>query len=181
MAEGETIWVRIKPYNEKKGHRIRRYSVMGVRFEEEMGWYKVPKTVAVQDGRLFNFETYLKQVRVDPDNEDSPLAFDVMTENEARKLDASEKRAAELRARAVDARAIKPVDMTPVKFDDGPAPPDAVEAEAEESKEERFARLQAESEAEAEAEDDDAPPVAVAPAAKRPRGRPRKSETPHAV
>lgn len=163
MAD-DTIWVRIKPHNEKKGQKLRRYSVMGVRFDESLGWYKVPKTIAVQDGRIFNFETYLKKVRVDNDDPDSPLGFDVMTEKEARKLDASEKKAAELRARAVDARPIRPVDMSPVKFDEAP------------NEEEPVAPVEkGEPEEDEDEEDDLVPAVELAAPAKRPRGRPRKN------
>ncbi len=125
MAE-ESLWVRIKPRNEKKGLKIRRYLAFGMRFDEPLGWYKVPREIELSDGRKVNVAEYLSNVRNDNEDPDSPLAFDVMTEKEARSLDAKERKAAELRATAVDARPVRPVDMTAADLS---APPPEVEEE----------------------------------------------------
>jgi hypothetical protein len=106
------LWVRLKPRNEKRGIKLRRYSAFGMRFDEKMGWYIVPATIDLSDGRRINVADYLSNVRNDNDDLDSPLAFDVMSEKEARSLDEKERKAAQLRATAVEARPIQPVDMT---------------------------------------------------------------------
>ena len=73
----ETMLVRLKPYNKKKGHILRRYTYRGIRFQGTRGWYRVTKEVA----------DYLAQVFQLPGDEDSAQAFDVCTESEAKKLD----------------------------------------------------------------------------------------------
>lgn len=108
----DKLWVRLKPRNEKKGIKLRRYMAFGMRFDEENGWYIVPARIELSDGRKVDVARYLRSIRNDNEDADSPLAFDVMTEQEARDLDARERKAAELRATAVDARPLKPVDMT---------------------------------------------------------------------
>lgn len=80
----ETMHVRLKVHNPKKGHVLRRYTVGGIRFQAGRGWYKVDAEMAA----------YLEAVHQLPEDEDSPLAFDVCTEAEARAIDAQEARAA---------------------------------------------------------------------------------------
>jgi hypothetical protein len=94
--------VRLKPHDPKKGHVIRRYTAFGVRFEEARGWYKVSDEVAA----------YLGSVHQRPGDDDSPLAFDVCTEEEAQRLEASEKKKAEERARAAEPNVAQPHDVT---------------------------------------------------------------------
>jgi len=94
--------IRIKPYDPKKGNVIRRYTAFGVRFEEARGWYKVSDEVAA----------YLGTVHQRPGDDDSPLAFDVCTEEEAQRLETSEKKKAEERARAAEPNVAQPHDVT---------------------------------------------------------------------
>lgn len=94
--------IRIKPYDPKKGNVIRRYTAFGVRFEEPRGWYKVSDEVAA----------YLGTVHQRAGDHDSPLAFDVCTEEEAQRLEASEKKKAEERARAAEPNVAQPYDVT---------------------------------------------------------------------
>lgn len=94
--------IRIKPYDPKKGNVIRRYTAFGVRFEEARGWYKVSDEVAA----------YLGTVHQRAGDDDSPLAFDVCTEEEAQRLEASEKKKAEERARAAEPNVAQPHDVT---------------------------------------------------------------------
>jgi hypothetical protein len=94
--------VRLKPHDPKKGHVIRRYTAFGVRFEEARGWYKVSDEVAA----------YLGSVHQRPGDDDSPLAFDVCTEEEAQRLEAAEKKKAEERARAAEPNVAQPHDVT---------------------------------------------------------------------
>ena len=88
----ETLLVRLKPYDPRRGHRLRRFTYRGIKFQEERGWYRVDKTVA----------DYLRQVRQVASDEHAPLAFDVCTADEARALDAREKDAATPRKTADD-------------------------------------------------------------------------------
>lgn len=85
--------VRIKPFDAKRGYRTRRYTVFSTRFEESRGWYRVAEEVA----------EYLKTIHQVPGDEDTPLVFDVCTEEQAGAIDAAEHNKAELRARATNA------------------------------------------------------------------------------
>ncbi len=82
--------VRLKPYEPKKGHVLQRYTAFSIRFEERRGWYKVSDEVA----------TYLASVHQTPGDEDSPLAFDVCSEDEAQRMETAEKKKAEDKAKA---------------------------------------------------------------------------------
>jgi hypothetical protein len=77
----ETLLVRLKPHDPRRGHRLRRYTYRGIKFQEERGWYRVDKAVA----------DYLREVRQVATDEHAPLAFDVCTADEAKALDAKEK------------------------------------------------------------------------------------------
>ena len=88
----ETIFVRLKPYDPRRGHVLRRYTYRGIKFQEERGWFRVPKDVA----------DYLRAVHQVPGDEHSPLAFDCCTEAEAKGLDAKEKESAVTRKTASD-------------------------------------------------------------------------------
>ena len=94
--------VRLKPHDPKKGHVIRRYTAFSIRFEEARGWYKVADEVA----------TYLGTVHQVPGDEDSPLAFDVCTEEEAQRIEAAEKKKADERARAAEPNVAQPYDVS---------------------------------------------------------------------
>lgn len=128
----DVLWVRLKPYNEKKGYKLKRYLAFGLRFDEPEGWYKVRKTItltAAEGSRIVDLGAYLRSVRNDNDDPDSPLAFDVMTEAEAKQLDADERKAAELRAKATDARPMRSVggDMTTADLNNNEAADDAAD------------------------------------------------------
>ncbi len=77
----ESFLVRLKPYDERRGYVLRRYSFIGIKFHEDRGWYRVEKQIADR----------LKNVHQIPNDIHSPLAFDVCTEEEAKELDAKEK------------------------------------------------------------------------------------------
>ncbi len=78
--EEKTMLVRLKPYNKKKGNVLRRYTYRGIRFQESRGWYRVTHEVA----------DYLQKVHQISSDEDSPLAFDVCTEDDAKAIDKRE-------------------------------------------------------------------------------------------
>lgn len=83
---------RLKRYDPRRGHVLRRFTYRGIKFQEERGWYRIEKSVA----------DYLSKVHQVPSDEHSPLAFDVCTEKEATALDAKEKEEGEVRKAASD-------------------------------------------------------------------------------
>jgi len=76
----QTLLVRLKPYDPRRGCVLRRYTYRGIKFHDERGWYRVDKEVA----------DYLRGVRQVPGDTHAPLAFDVCTEAEAKVLDAEQ-------------------------------------------------------------------------------------------
>jgi len=88
----ETLLVRLKPHDPRRGHVLRRYTYRGIKFQEERGWYRVEKDVA----------EYLRDVRQLATNPHAPLAFDVCTPDEAKALDSKEKEATVTRKGATD-------------------------------------------------------------------------------
>lgn len=86
-TRSQAMLVRIKPYNPKRGHVLRKYTHLptGKRFEENAGWYKV-------DAGLANYLKGVHQIASDPD---SQFAFDVCTEAEAKRIDEREKKSKE--------------------------------------------------------------------------------------
>ena len=122
--------VRIKPYDPKRGHVVRRYTVFSIRFDETRGWYRVADDVA----------DYLGKVHQAPHDEDSPLVFDVCTEAEAHALEAAERKKAEERAKAAEPNVATPYDLTTADLGNHrsvapaaaatPAPPPAAPAPA---------------------------------------------------
>jgi hypothetical protein len=88
----ETMLVRLKPYDPRRGHVLRRFTYAGVKIHEERGWHRVTKQVA----------DYLSGVRQVANDEYSPLAFDVCTDEEAKALDTREEVEAKVRRSATD-------------------------------------------------------------------------------
>ena len=88
----QTLLVRLKPYDPRRGFVLRRYTYRGIKFHEERGWYRVDKEVG----------EYLRSVRQVPGDEHSPLAFDCCTEADAKGVDAKEKESAVTRKTASD-------------------------------------------------------------------------------
>ena len=88
----ETLLVRLKPHDARRGFVLRRYTYRGIKFHDERGWYRVAREVA----------DYLRTVRQVADDEHSPLAFDVCADDDAKALDAKEKEGAAARAAATD-------------------------------------------------------------------------------
>lgn len=89
-AQPKKLFVRLKPYNPKRGHVLRRYAYRGIRFYEGR-WYKVPTALAKE----------LAQVHQKHGDEDSPFAFDVATERQAHELEERERRKHEEEIRRV--------------------------------------------------------------------------------
>lgn len=76
----EKIFVRIKRRNERKGLRMRRYRVLAMQMTEEQGWYRIARFITGRISsidQLIDLKAYFKAVR-NTENEESPLAFDVV-------------------------------------------------------------------------------------------------------
>jgi hypothetical protein len=84
MSQEDVRLVRIKPYNPKKGHLVRVYTVGGSKFKEEAGWYTFSGPLGLQQAAAL---ATLTQSDSDPDSE---LVFDVCTVEEALKLQGKE-------------------------------------------------------------------------------------------
>jgi hypothetical protein len=77
--------VRLKPLDRRRGHVIQRYSAFSTVFDASRGWYRVSDEMA----------EHLATVHQIPEDEGSPLAFEVCTEEEVTALDLSEKKKVE--------------------------------------------------------------------------------------
>jgi len=88
----DTLLVRLKPHDPRRGFVLRRYTYRGIKFHDERGWYRVEKVVA----------DYLRGIRQVAGDDHSPPAFDVCTGDEAKALDTREKEGAVPRAAATD-------------------------------------------------------------------------------
>lgn len=92
-------FARLRPYNGKTT-KLRTYTVFGIKFQEEKGWYEVDEDVAA----------YLQTVhQSDGENaQDTPKAFDVVPSLDAAKqIDASERAKREATVRATADRATR--------------------------------------------------------------------------
>jgi len=107
MKETMAKLIRLKPFDAKKGHLVRRYTAFSTTFEEHKGWYRVSDEVA----------SYLATVHQDPNDEDSPWAFDICTKEEAERIDLAEKKKAEERARAAEPNVATARDITQIGGD----------------------------------------------------------------
>ena len=99
--------IRLKPFDLKKGHVMRRYTAFRATFEESKGWYRVSDSVA----------DYLATVHQEPNDEDSPMAFDVCTKEQAEEIDQAEQKKAEERARAAEPHVAAARDVTSIEGD----------------------------------------------------------------
>ncbi|MEO1335611.1 MAG: hypothetical protein AAFV29_08195, partial [Myxococcota bacterium] len=94
--------MRLKPYDPRRGHLLRRFTYRGIKFQGARGWFRVPKDVA----------DYLSRVHQVAGNPDTPLAFDVYTDEEARAVEAKEEATAHPKA-SDDIQVSLPMDGTP--------------------------------------------------------------------
>lgn len=112
----ETLLVRLKPYDPRRGFVLRRFTYLGIRFQSSRGWYRVEKRVA----------DYLRAVREVETDLHSPLAFDVLSEAEARALETSEADAAKQKRSAADDLKVMPArTVGAITTDDLARPPSA--------------------------------------------------------
>ena len=100
-----THFVRIKPFNPKKGYKVRTYTYGGTKYVEEQGWYQVADDKLAAELRELTQAAY--------DGESPPL-FDVCTRDEALAIEKRERAAKDVRstvetaAEAAVDRAAKP-------------------------------------------------------------------------
>jgi hypothetical protein len=87
-----TMLARIKPYNKRRGHLVRILNYRGIKFDATKGWYRVDDATAA----------VISSIHQDQNDLESPLAFDVMTEDAARTLEKVETKKLEEKAKASD-------------------------------------------------------------------------------
>lgn len=98
----DTLLVRLKPYDKKKGHVLKTYGEGNMTFKSPT-WYEVPRPVA----------EHLRQVHQKPEDLSTPYAFDVCTQEEAKHLQETERKA---RLKEADPEA--PIRATRLEGDD---------------------------------------------------------------
>lgn len=105
--KSNTMHVRLKPYNPKRGHVLRKWTdgPSRMKFEESMGWYLVDANGFV-DANGRTLVERLGAARNGDTDPNSPLAFDVCTEAEAKEIDKREAKEKERRD------ATTPTDLT---------------------------------------------------------------------
>ena len=108
----QTLLVRLKPYDPRRGCVLRRFTYRGIKFHEERGWYRVEKPVA----------EYLRTVRQVAGDEVTPLAFDVCSEEEAKALETREQTEAKVRKAAADDVQLSPARAEVTTADPAKAP-----------------------------------------------------------
>ena len=115
----ETLLVRLRPLDVRRGTALRCYTYRGIRFHVDRGWYRVPRDIA----------EYLRGVRTLDTDPNAPLAFDVSTEEDAKRVDAEEQAKAQA-ARATAPIATEPRAATPAGIATSPGAADARRAGA---------------------------------------------------
>lgn len=134
------VFVRIKPFNPRKGIRTQRYTVFGLRFEESRGWYRLSRTIegtmSGEDQKIdvVKFFSELRQ----SDDPESPFVFDVCEEEEAKAIQLAERKAKESKSAAVEeAVDMQTIDLSKPAKEAGnqrPLPPSGSGASAEEGR-----------------------------------------------
>ncbi len=94
----QTMLVRLKPYNPRRGFVTKRFTYRGVKFQSERGWYRVEKEIA----------DYLRGVKQIHGDEHSPDAFDVKTPSEAERLEEVEESEARAQKSTAEAPTVQP-------------------------------------------------------------------------
>ncbi len=88
----DSLLVRLKPFDPRQRHTLRRFLYKGIVFFEERGWYRVSHAIgdALRGARQLDHDEY------------SPFAFDVCTEADANGIDAREKHDSVRRRQSTD-------------------------------------------------------------------------------
>lgn len=98
----DTVLIRLRPYDPRRGCVLRQYTTHGLHFREAEGWYTIDRAVA----EALRDE---KQPPVgDTPPELVPPAFDVREQADAVALEAAEEKAKQERAKAASPRHIGP-------------------------------------------------------------------------
>lgn len=85
------MYIRIKPFNPRRGHMLRRFCFKGKVFHVGR-WYKVSESFAQQ----------VSEIHQKANDEDSPYAFDVATEQQARAIESKERAKEESERKKID-------------------------------------------------------------------------------
>lgn len=173
----EKMFVRLKPYDPKSGHLLRRFCLEGKIFDVEKGWYSVPRGLALKLKQVQQTTPAKAEVR---GNE--PLAFDVVeTAEQAKQIERAEKqearrknavfRASDLSGEGGDEMSADDIDAKLAAFrqeimGEVEAKQAEIDEQAEENARERAAlkALRLELEAKAKAVEESAAKAAQAPA-----------------
>lgn len=102
LKNNEPKLVRLKPYHSRAGLVIRDYMFQGVKFVAARGWYRVDADMA----------RHLAEVRSIHGDENSPLAFEVATLEEARAIDRERAEAERRKYAPATADEPNPTDVT---------------------------------------------------------------------
>ncbi len=129
LTPQDTLLVRLKPHDARRGHVLRRFTYGGIKFHEERGWYRVSRDVAA----------YLKTVHQLPGDTYTPAAFDICTDEEARQIDSREESESKVRKSASDELKLSPARgepgaLTTVDLPEQAARPQPGAARAEEGR-----------------------------------------------
>jgi hypothetical protein len=123
-AVSDPIFVRIKPRNVRKRPNPQRYTIFGLRFEEERGWYEIARTAeAVVSGeyQAVDVAKFLSEVR-EGEDPNAPLMFDVCSEKEAKEIQTREHRQ-KAESAAAELETDTPAELGTVTTADLPAGP----------------------------------------------------------
>jgi|WetSurMetagenome_2_1015567.scaffolds.fasta_scaffold201095_3 hypothetical protein len=80
----KTLFIRIHPHQPQRGFRSARLSIYGYLFQEKLGWYRA----TFNDSQW----AYLRNMRNDESNPDSPRVFQIVDEAGKRALEEEERR-----------------------------------------------------------------------------------------
>lgn len=80
MADSDSLYARLKPYDAEQDHLVRTYMYKGTKYEGERGWYPVDPALGAELKELYQF----------PNNKKTPKLFDVVTKAQADQIDAEE-------------------------------------------------------------------------------------------
>lgn len=113
------LLVRLKPHNPRKGCVLRTFvhGPTGKRFEERRGWYTIDALASFQrenergEMKKVLLVSALREARQVEGDEDSKGAFDICTLEEARAIDAREKKEGVRRAGAGEANDLTTRDL----------------------------------------------------------------------
>lgn len=122
----DTVLVRLKPYDPRRGQVLRQYTCRGLLFREREGWYEVERELA----DLLQDEKQPPVGNTPPDL--VPCAFDIMEAEAAVAMEEAEEKAKVERAKAITPRKVATPKGVLTTADLKPPPEDEPEVEVDE-------------------------------------------------